>query len=107
MFLEMKTNRDPSDSGENEVQLCKECIEWAKEERRTFLRQSLESRLIGLYYETNRFKEALLLGGKLLKELKKLDDKNLLVEVFYHFALFIVEVGLSSNRKMFPHSDIS
>ena len=23
MFLEMKTNRDPSDSGENEVQLCK------------------------------------------------------------------------------------
>ena len=23
MFLEMKTNRDPGDSGENEVQLCK------------------------------------------------------------------------------------
>merc|ERR1712126_597217 len=60
---------------------CKECIEWAKEERRTFLRQSLESRLIGLYYDTNRFKEALELGGTLLKELKKLDDKNLLVEV--------------------------
>merc|ERR1712121_26635 len=81
MFLEMKTNRDPSDSGDNEVQLCKECIEWAKEERRTFLRQSLESRLIGLYYDTNRFKDALDLGAALLKELKKLDDKNLLVEV--------------------------
>merc|ERR1712142_976375 len=64
-----------------EVQLCKECIEWAKEERRTFLRQSLEARLIGLYYDTNRFKEALALGAALLKELKKLDDKNLLVEV--------------------------
>merc|ERR1719266_1063291 len=25
-----------------EVDLCKECIEWAKEEKRTFLRQSLE-----------------------------------------------------------------
>merc|ERR1719460_2273961 len=81
MFLEMKINRDPADSGENEVQLCKECIGWAKEERRTFLRQSLESRLIGLYYDTNRFKDALALGGTLLKELKKLDDKNLLVEV--------------------------
>merc|ERR1712168_1473959 len=82
MFLEMKSNRDQeSDSGEREVQLCKECIEWAKEERRTFLRQSLEARLIGLYYDTNRFKEALALGGTLLKELKKLDDKNLLVEV--------------------------
>ena len=59
----------------------------------------MESRLIGLYYETNRFKEALLLGGKLLKELKKLDDKNLLVEVFYHFTLlyssFLYKVKLS------------
>jgi len=80
MFLEMKTaNQD--DNGELGVQVCRECIEWAKEERRTFLRQSLESRLIGLYYDTNRFKEALELGGTLLKELKKLDDKNLLVEV--------------------------
>ena len=58
-----------------------ECIEWAKEEKRTFLRQSLESRLVGLYFETERYQEALALGSALLKELKKLDDKNLLVEV--------------------------
>nr|WIM01490.1 26S proteasome non-ATPase regulatory subunit 11 [Limnephilus lunatus] len=64
-----------------EVQLCKECIEWAKEEKRTFLRQSLESRLVALYFDTGMFSEALALGGTLLKELKKLDDKNLLVEV--------------------------
>merc|ERR1712042_430487 len=78
LFLEMERS-DPR--GDREVQLCKECIEWAKEERRTFLRQSLEARLIGLYYDTNRFKEDLALGAALLKELKKLDDKNLLVEV--------------------------
>lgn len=64
-----------------EVKLCKECIEWAKEERRTFLRQSLEARLIALYFETGMYSEALNLGSTLLKELKKLDDKNLLVEV--------------------------
>ncbi|CAH2048417.1 unnamed protein product, partial [Iphiclides podalirius] len=64
-----------------EVQLCKECIEWAKEERRTFLRQSLEARLIALYYDTGMYTEALDLATALLKELKKLDDKNLLVEV--------------------------
>lgn len=58
-----------------------ECIEWAKDERRTFLRQSLESRLVGLYFETERYQEALALGTTLLKELKKLDDKHLLVEV--------------------------
>merc|ERR1712241_917097 len=78
MFLEMER----SDlRGDREVQLCKECIEWAKEEKRTFLRQSLESRLVGLYFETERYQEALALGSALLKELKKLDDKNLLVEV--------------------------
>lgn len=64
-----------------EVQLCKECIEWAKEERRTFLRQSLEARLIALYYDTGMYTDALDLATALLKELKKLDDKNLLVEV--------------------------
>ncbi|CAH0691693.1 unnamed protein product [Spodoptera exigua] len=64
-----------------EVQLCKECIEWAKEERRTFLRQSLEARLIALYFDTGMYTEALELATALLRELKKLDDKNLLVEV--------------------------
>jgi len=78
MFLEMERS-DPR--GDREVQLCKECIEWAKEEKRTFLRQSLESRLVGLYFETERYQEALALGSALLKELKRLDDKNLLVEV--------------------------
>jgi len=78
MFLEMERS-DPR--GDREVQLCKECIEWAKDEKRTFLRQSLEARLVGLYFETERYQEALALGSALLKELKKLDDKNLLVEV--------------------------
>ena len=104
MFLDI--DRAEGSKGEAEVQLCQvqqiprsschvepqqvkfinivllqECIEWAKEEKRTFLRQSLESRLVGLYYETERFSDALQLGSALLKELKKLDDKNLLVEV--------------------------
>jgi 26S proteasome regulatory subunit N6 len=51
------------------------------EEKRTFLRQSLEARLIALYFDTKQYPEALLLGATLLKELKKLDDKYLLVEV--------------------------
>ncbi|XP_042912786.1 26S proteasome non-ATPase regulatory subunit 11 isoform X2 [Parasteatoda tepidariorum] len=64
-----------------EVDLCLECIEWAKQEKRTFLRQSLEARLIGLYYDSKKYADALQLGSSLLKELKKMDDKNLLVEV--------------------------
>ncbi|KAG7262068.1 hypothetical protein CRUP_002604 [Coryphaenoides rupestris] len=53
-----------------EVELCLECIEWAKAEKRKFLRQALE-----------RYQEALQLGTQLLQELKKMDDKALLVEV--------------------------
>merc|ERR1712010_131826 len=49
--------------------------------KRIFLRQALEARLIGLYYDTGNYQAALSDGAKLLKELKKLDDKNLLVEV--------------------------
>jgi 26S proteasome regulatory subunit N6 len=37
--------------------------------------------LIALYYDTEKYTDALSLGAQLLKELKKLDDKNLLVEV--------------------------
>ncbi|OON19077.1 PCI domain protein [Opisthorchis viverrini] len=64
-----------------EIDLCRECIQWANEERRVFLRQALETRLIGLYYENGHYEEALKLGSTLLRELKKLDDKVLLVEV--------------------------
>ncbi|KTF77473.1 hypothetical protein cypCar_00041713 [Cyprinus carpio] len=64
-----------------EVELCLECIEWAKAEKRTFLRQALEARLISLYFDTKRYQEALQLGSQLLQELKKMDDKALLVEV--------------------------
>lgn len=64
-----------------EVQLCKECIEWAKTEKRTFLRQALTARLIALYFTQSCYTEALEYGSTLLKELKKMDDKNLLVEV--------------------------
>merc|ERR1712059_102094 len=75
MYLDMEASTG------YEVQLCKECIQWAMDEKRIFLRQALESRLIGLYYDTGNFKAALADGSILLKELKKLDDKNLLVEV--------------------------
>lgn len=75
LFLDMETTNELA------VQLCRECIEWAKEEKRTFLRQALEARLTALHFETGSYQEALKQGSALLRELKKLDDKQLLVEV--------------------------
>merc|ERR1719412_940807 len=80
MYLDMETSVS-SERADHAVKLCKECIQWATEEKRIFLRQALEARLIGLYFDVGRYQDALADGSRLLRELKKLDDKNLLVEV--------------------------
>ncbi|GAV05989.1 hypothetical protein RvY_16033 [Ramazzottius varieornatus] len=64
-----------------EVDLCRECIEWARNEKRTYLRQALEAKLLNIYYEKGRFQDAIQLGNELLRELKKVDDKALVVDV--------------------------
>ncbi|XP_072179050.1 26S proteasome non-ATPase regulatory subunit 11B-like [Diadema setosum] len=75
LFLDMNAG-----TGE-EIELCQECIQWATTEKRVFLRQALEARLIALYFDNKKYTDALTVGSRLLKELKKLDDKALLVEV--------------------------
>lgn len=45
-----------------EIELVKECIEWAGNERRTFLRQALEAKLMGLLANNQLYEEALRLG---------------------------------------------
>ncbi|KAJ3206363.1 26S proteasome regulatory subunit rpn6 [Clydaea vesicula] len=64
-----------------QVDICKESIEWATTEKRVFLKQSLETRLAALYLENKLYTEALSLINVLIKELKRLDDKNVLMEV--------------------------
>lgn len=69
------------DTVELQIELCKESIEWAKETKRTFLRQRIDTRLASLYLEGRQFQSALEVITTLLKEVKKLDDKLLLVEI--------------------------
>ncbi|RKO92793.1 hypothetical protein BDK51DRAFT_36147 [Blyttiomyces helicus] len=64
-----------------QVEVCKELIEWAVAEKRIFLRQSLETRLVALYLDNQMYPDALALISTLLRELKRLDDKNVLMEV--------------------------
>lgn len=64
-----------------QIDTIKDCIDWAISEKRNFLRQGLQTRLISLYYEKNAYNDAVKLINSLLKELKRLDDKNVLIEV--------------------------
>ncbi|CAP34437.2 Protein CBR-RPN-6.1 [Caenorhabditis briggsae] len=67
--------------GDIKVGLVKECIQWATEQNRTFLRQTLTARLVRLYNDLQRHTQALPLAADLIRELKKVDDKDVLVEV--------------------------
>ncbi len=65
-----------------QVVLCKECVEWCKVERRTFLRQRIQTRLAGLLVDSGANAEALELLAELQMEVKRMDDKIVLVEIF-------------------------
>mmetsp|Transcript_31440 Transcript_31440/g.70667 ORF Transcript_31440/g.70667 Transcript_31440/m.70667 type:complete len:445 (-) Transcript_31440:314-1648(-) len=68
--------------GALEVQmgLCEQVVAWCLAEKRSFLRQRVQTKLAGLMLKAEKYTEALSLVSKLIKELKKLDDKQLLVE---------------------------
>lgn len=83
---------DIPNSTELQAELCKECIDWCKKEKRTFLKQRIQSRLADLYLKMKLYKDAIKLITRLSREVKKIDDKILLLEIELiesrvHFAL--------------------
>ena len=77
--------------------VCGAVIKWCKECKRTYLRQRVESKLAHVWYEQRMFSEALELISTLLGELKKLDDKQLLVET--HLTECKIHHGLTDIAK--------
>ena len=66
--------------GALEVQmgLCEQVVAWCLAEKRSFLRQRVQTKLAGLMLKAEKYTEALSLVSKLIKELKKLDDKQVI-----------------------------
>jgi len=65
-----------------QVEIIQQAIAWCQREKRTFLKQRLQSRLASLYVKLKQYNDALPLINKLIREVKKFDDKLLLVEIF-------------------------
>mmetsp|Transcript_1666 Transcript_1666/g.3665 ORF Transcript_1666/g.3665 Transcript_1666/m.3665 type:complete len:476 (-) Transcript_1666:204-1631(-) len=78
-------------------QICRNIISWCQAEKRTFLRQRVEAKLASVLFQQDRYGEALTLVDDLLTELKKLDDKQLLVEV--HLVESKIHHGLRGMAK--------
>ncbi|KAI0748725.1 PCI-domain-containing protein [Daedaleopsis nitida] len=82
-----------------QIEVLLENIEWAKREKRIFLKHSLETRLVGLQLDTQQYKPALSLIDTLLTELKRLDDKMVLTEVHLLESRVYRGVGNLSKAK--------
>lgn len=78
-------------------EICEKIIAWCVREKRTFLRQRVEAKLSAILFHQNEFGEALQLIDRLLQELKKLDDKQLLVET--HLMESKIHFGLRNVPK--------
>ena len=94
--LDMVCVEAPNES-EMQTEICKNIIDWCRREKRTFLRQRVEAKLASILVDQKDFGAALLIVDELLPELKKLDDKQLLVEI--HLLEAKVHFGLRNVPK--------
>jgi 26S proteasome regulatory subunit N6 len=62
------------------IELCKFIIQWCESESRSFLRMRIETNLADLYFKIEKYQDAIQILNKLTYELKKKEDKQLLVE---------------------------
>ena len=77
--LDIVSHSSPTEY-EMQAGICRNVIAWCKTEKRSFLRQRVEAKLSSVLFHQDKYAEALSLVDGLLSELKKLDDKQLLVE---------------------------
>jgi 26S proteasome regulatory subunit N6 len=94
--LDMVCNLAPTEL-DMQAQICRSIIDWTQREKRTFLRQRVEAKLASILVDQAEFGAALSLVDRLLLELKKLDDKQLLVET--HLMESKIHFGLRNVPK--------
>lgn len=73
---------DANGSLQSQIEICQDAIAWATQEKRTFLKQRIQARLAAAFVKNKQYNDALPLVSRLIREVKKFDDKLLLVEVY-------------------------
>ncbi|XP_022159089.1 26S proteasome non-ATPase regulatory subunit 11 homolog [Momordica charantia] len=72
---------DITGTSELQISLCKELVQWTRAENRTSLRYWVEARLAALLIEEKDYSDALNLLAELIKEVGRMEDKLLLIEI--------------------------
>ncbi|ESL11893.1 proteasome regulatory non-ATPase subunit 6 [Trypanosoma rangeli SC58] len=66
---------------DRQIEVCHDMIAWARQEKRTFLRQRLQHRLAEVQFARNERQESLATLQALLREVRPLDDRALLLDI--------------------------
>merc|ERR1740117_1166405 len=85
------------DEHDMQREICEKIVIWCRREKRSFLRQRVEAKLSAILFYQGAFADALHLIDGLLRELKKIDDKQLLVET--HLMECKIHFGLRNVPK--------
>ncbi|KII71534.1 26S proteasome non-ATPase regulatory subunit 11 [Thelohanellus kitauei] len=75
LFVESNVNRHKA------IELCRECVDWARNDKKTFLCQIFEIKLAYFLYELQNLSEAAELGERLCSDLKRMSYKDELIEI--------------------------
>ncbi|KAH0482308.1 MAG: hypothetical protein KVP17_004464 [Porospora cf. gigantea B] len=80
------------ESFELQEEVCRKVVEWCRREKRTFLRHRVETRLAQVYLKAKKYMKGVEFLKPLCSEVKRIDDKVILVEIYLieskmHFAV--------------------
>lgn len=93
--------RKVPDSLQLQLTLTMAVMKWCVQEKRTFLRHRVQAKYANLQYQLGDYQSGLRTTTALLRELKKLDDKQLLVDTY------LVEAKLHHALRNVPKSKAS
>ena len=77
----IELNENNSQTRDLSVRLCEYLIEWCNSEKRTYLKHRIEIKLANLLWHQEKYQKSLDITARILEEVRKADDKHLLVEI--------------------------
>lgn len=77
----IELNENNSQTRDLSVRLCEYLIEWCNSEKRTYLKHRIEIKLANLLWHQEKYQQSLDITARILEEVRKADDKHLLVEI--------------------------
>ena len=81
--------------------MCQTLIEWCNKEKKTYLKNKIQIRLATLYNQTEQYVLGVEIIDGIINEVRKADDKHLLLEIY------LIESKLNFGRENYSKAKAS